>query len=189
MARKRKSLRPSVRFEVFKRDGFTCGYCGSTPPAVVLEVDHIIAVANGGTDEVENLLTACRDCNAGKGARSLESTPSDVADRLDVRREAAEQLRLYNEFLLEQRERETAAIERLGSYWFRSISPRSTYIFGTDRERSMRRFIKGLTEVELVESIDTAMLRKPAYGIDHDEQTWRYFCGVCWSKIREKGAR
>ena len=38
---KRKSLSKKIRFEVFKRDKFTCQYCGKTAPNVVLEVDHI----------------------------------------------------------------------------------------------------------------------------------------------------
>lgn len=60
------------RFEIFKRDKFTCQYCGRKSPAVVLECDHIQAVANGGTDEIENLVTACFDCNRGKSDAPLQ---------------------------------------------------------------------------------------------------------------------
>ena len=45
---KRKSITKSVRFEVFKRDGFKCQYCGASAPDVILEVDHIVPVAEGG---------------------------------------------------------------------------------------------------------------------------------------------
>ncbi len=54
------------RFDILQRDRFTCQYCGGTPPLAILQVDHILAVANGGGDEPENLRTACRDCNLGK---------------------------------------------------------------------------------------------------------------------------
>ena len=37
----RVPMSKKMRFDVFKRDGFQCQYCGSTPPSVVLEVDHI----------------------------------------------------------------------------------------------------------------------------------------------------
>ena len=37
----RKGLSKKIRFEVFKRDQFTCQYCGKQAPNVVLEVDHI----------------------------------------------------------------------------------------------------------------------------------------------------
>lgn len=71
MAAKRKTLSRSVRFEVFKRDKFTCQYCGRKSPDVVLEADHIQPVAKGGLNDLLNLVTACDTCNGGKGAREL----------------------------------------------------------------------------------------------------------------------
>ena len=67
----RKVLSKKTRFEVFKRDKFTCQYCGRVAPDVILEVDHIKPVAKGGTDDFLNLITSCRDCNRGKGATTL----------------------------------------------------------------------------------------------------------------------
>lgn len=61
----------SVRFEVFKRDEFTCRYCGRTTPDVTLHVDHVLAVANGGSDEMDNLVTSCLECNLGKSDTPL----------------------------------------------------------------------------------------------------------------------
>ena len=61
------------RFAVFERDGFKCRYCGrSADEGVVLETDHILPRAAGGKDGMENLVTACRECNKGKGDRLLE---------------------------------------------------------------------------------------------------------------------
>lgn len=68
----RKSVGKKVRFEVFKRDSFTCQYCGKTAPEVVLELDHINPVASGGGNDMLNLITACKDCNRGKGARDID---------------------------------------------------------------------------------------------------------------------
>ena len=67
----RKPLSKAVRFEVFKRDKFTCQYCGASAPEVLLEVDHIKPVAKGGTDDMLNLVTACRACNRGKTCKEL----------------------------------------------------------------------------------------------------------------------
>ena len=45
---KRKPISKKLRFEIFKRDKFTCQYCGKMAPDVVLEVDHIKPVCKGG---------------------------------------------------------------------------------------------------------------------------------------------
>jgi len=63
---KRESLSKKIRFEVFKRDKFTCQYCGEKSPDVVLNCHHIEPVAKGGTDDITNLITSCFDCNNGK---------------------------------------------------------------------------------------------------------------------------
>lgn len=67
----RKSISKKLRFEVFKRDSFRCQYCGRNAPDVILEVDHIKPVAEGGKNTLLNLITSCRDCNRGKGKRTL----------------------------------------------------------------------------------------------------------------------
>lgn len=46
----RTSIKKKIRFEVFKRDKFTCQYCGRKAPDIVLEVDHIHPVAEGGAN-------------------------------------------------------------------------------------------------------------------------------------------
>ena len=74
--KKRKPLTKKVRFEVFKRDRFTCQYCGRMAPDIILEIDHIIPVAAGGTNDLLNLVTSCKDCNRGKGKRKLSDASS-----------------------------------------------------------------------------------------------------------------
>ena len=56
-----------LRWEVLERDNFTCQYCGKTAPDVMLQVDHKTALADGGTDNLDNLVTSCASCNHGKG--------------------------------------------------------------------------------------------------------------------------
>lgn len=68
----RKPLSKKIRFEVFKRDQFKCQYCGSSAPDVVLQVDHINPVSNGGDNELLNLITSCEPCNNGKRARLID---------------------------------------------------------------------------------------------------------------------
>lgn len=56
-----------LRFETFKRNNFTCYYCGRKPPECILHVDHIHPISKKGERyKKENLITACSDCNYGK---------------------------------------------------------------------------------------------------------------------------
>lgn len=68
----RKNISKKMRYEVFKRDSFRCQYCGRSAPEVILEADHIKPVAEGGKNTMVNLITSCRDCNRGKGKRTLD---------------------------------------------------------------------------------------------------------------------
>jgi len=66
---KRRTMSPKMRRDIFLKDGFKCRECGAYPGKdrlVWLEVDHIVPVAKGGTDEPSNLRTLCNHCNAGK---------------------------------------------------------------------------------------------------------------------------
>ena len=55
-----------LRWQILYRDKYTCQYCGQAAPNVQLEVDHIIPVVDGGTDDLSNLATSCWACNRGK---------------------------------------------------------------------------------------------------------------------------
>lgn len=71
--RPRSGVTPRVRFAVLESAGFTCRYCGAMAPAVRLVVDHVVPVADGGSDDPDNLVAACVECNAGKADRPLTS--------------------------------------------------------------------------------------------------------------------
>lgn len=94
---------PKVRFEVLKRDKFTCRYCGAKAPDVVLHVDHIQPRSKGGTNDLMNLVTACKDCNNGKKARLLGDLSVSVANReaMEKAQEQAEQLRMMAQWQAE----------------------------------------------------------------------------------------
>lgn len=68
-----KRPRPQVkltRYEVFRRDNFTCQYCGQPTPRPT--IDHVIPRQRGGGYCWENLVTACQECNTRKGNRTPE---------------------------------------------------------------------------------------------------------------------
>lgn len=90
----RQALSKRLRFEVFKRDGFKCVYCGAPPTGGVLHVDHVIPVVEGGTNDPENLVTSCPDCNLGKSGVPLDRHELKQFDP-DTALEHAEQLRAW----------------------------------------------------------------------------------------------
>lgn len=94
---KREPVSKTLRFEVFKRDKFTCQYCGRKAPDIVLEVDHIIPVSKGGKTIVSNLITACFDCNRGKKDKTIDDNTiikkqQDQLEQLQERREQIEMM-------------------------------------------------------------------------------------------------
>ena len=112
---KRKPLSKKIRFEVFKRDSFKCQYCGRSAPEVVLHVDHIKPVAEGGTNDLLNLITACADCNLGKGKRKLSDSSVIEKQRkqleeLNERREQLEMLVEWKQGLDKLGEREVEIV-------------------------------------------------------------------------------
>lgn len=96
-ASKRKTLSKKIRFEVFKRDNFTCQYCGRMAPDVILEVDHISPISSGGDNSIINLITSCFDCNRGKGKRKLTQNEEikkqqEMLKQLNQKREQLEMM-------------------------------------------------------------------------------------------------
>lgn len=100
--RQRATISPKTRFEVFKRDSFRCQYCGAAAPEVLLTLDHIKPVAEGGPDDIMNLVTACGSCNSGKGARTLDD--GSAVERQRRQLEELEERRQQLEMMLQWRQ-------------------------------------------------------------------------------------
>ena len=58
-----------LRDIVFRRDDFTCAYCGAR--GVNLECDHVVPVSRGGSHTLTNLITSCFACNRSKSDKLL----------------------------------------------------------------------------------------------------------------------
>jgi hypothetical protein len=67
---------PEVKAEVLARDGHVCLACGTTRN---LQVDHIIALYHGGSNEAGNLQTLCKQCNLLKNKRLINFRVSRTA--------------------------------------------------------------------------------------------------------------
>ena len=191
------SLSVRTRFEVLKRDRFTCSYCGRTPPEALLEVDHIIPVAAGGSDDIDNLTTACWDCNRGKSDRLLvEGTAPLVSQRaVEEAQLRAEQARAYAEAVQARRDLESRFFQMVTEEW--AIGFGATLIEETDgsywRLREYERFpnqssVKRiLTKLPVDQVIEAAQITSSKFSYAN-AQAERYFFGVCWKKITEHEA-
>lgn len=113
--RKQKPIPARIRFEVLKRDHFRCQYCGRAAPEIVLHVDHVVPLKNGGKTDVLNLVSACVDCNLGKAAVPLSDSSAVEKQRAAVelaatRKEQVEMMAQWARELTESKDAEVAAV-------------------------------------------------------------------------------
>ena len=66
------------RKNLFKRDRYTCQYCGVQPGPEALTIEHVVPRAKGGTSTWENCVLACIPCNKRKADR----TPTEAGMKL-----------------------------------------------------------------------------------------------------------
>jgi len=151
----RRSTGKRLRFEVFKRDYFTCRYCGAQPPEAVLVVDHVLPVARGGMHTLDNLITACETCNQGKAARLLgDAPPRTDADLLymETQQEIAE-IRRYQEALAAKERAIDGLVETKQQLWLKDSgldwSPSDRLVKSLLRRYPPEVVANGITDVAL----------------------------------------
>ena len=173
---KRKSLKKGIRFEVFKRDSFTCQYCGAKAPDVILEVDHIIPVKEGGTDDIMNLVTSCRDCNRGKSCKMIsddsvvvkrQKAAEDAQERLEMMRMLAE----WQEELLVETDIQIDQLETLMCNYYPDRS------FNENGRRDLIKLIKRFSYKEVYDAFDIALCK-----YDNLEYAFSKIGGICWNR-------
>lgn len=172
-----------MRFRVFKRDGFKCAYCGQTPPSVILEVDHVIPKSKNGKDDINNYVTACFDCNRGKGVETLDVIPNTLIDNLERIKEKQEQVQAYNNYL-KRLERQTKAdidvIDHIYNGTFNDWCLSDKFKNG-----SLRLFLSKLPTPKVMQAMALACSVKEGYS----DQAIKYFCGICWNWIKNPETR
>lgn len=138
----RKTIPKSVRFDVFKRDNFTCQYCGRKSPDIVLHIDHINPVSKGGGNEVINLITSCVECNLGKSDKL-------ISDKTSIEKQRAQ---------LEELNRRREQLEMLLA-WRDELSNFDEYVAGQVVER-LNEFMDGASINELGRATIIGWLKK-----------------------------
>jgi len=73
-------IRQEKRLAIYLRDGCACAYCGAAvETGAQLTLDHLRPVSKGGSNEAQNLVTACVSCNSARGRRSVVTFAEAVA--------------------------------------------------------------------------------------------------------------
>lgn len=176
-----------LRFEIFRRDNHTCRYCGAAAPDVSLTVDHVVPEALGGSDEADNLVTACADCNSGKtsvppGAPLVE----DVAQGALRWAKAMERAAAIQASDQDRFQEFVDHFDALWSDWHVGASDAEDgepLPLPGDYTQSLHRlYALGLDGEFVKYAIRTAM-EAPRVKTHN---VFRYFAGVCWRHLEER---
>lgn len=171
----RKPISTRTRFEVFKRDKFTCQYCGATPPSVILHVDHIIAVSKGGSNAKTNLATSCQACNLGKSNVSLQNIPKSLADQADEIKEREKQLKAFRKIIQDHEDRVTEDAWSVIHALYGDQCNQINRIYMS----SIRKFLSLMPLHEMINAAESSL------RITSQSARFKYFCAICWRKIKE----
>lgn len=151
----KKPISKKIRFEVFKRDHFTCQYCGRSAPDAILEVDHLTPVAEGGENDLLNLVTSCRECNRGKGKKKLSDNSVVEKQRAQLHElaEKREQVEMMIQWRDELRKLKEMEVDSICNDFFNETRTR---LDSNSREK-VRRLISEFSYLEVMDAMDIAI--------------------------------
>jgi hypothetical protein len=192
---KRKSIGTKLRFEVFKRDSFTCQYCGGSAPDVILEIDHISPVSKGGDNDIMNLVTSCWGCNSGKGDRELDDDA--VIEKQRAQLEELNERRLQLEMMLQWRDGLKSIEEQQCEAAAERFSNVSGYTLNRTGAKAIKSHVRKFGLTAVLDALDVAAERYLRY---EDEQETRFtqesveqmlskVPGVCYIESRSETER
>lgn len=178
MPMKRKSTGKRLRFSIFARDNFTCRYCGRQSDSVELQIDHIIPICKGGTNDESNLVTSCVPCNQGKAGIKLDQAAPNESDRLRLAQELNEQMRAAERARLMvsgRKDRRKAVME--------FICEQTGYpSFHEETGRTIFSYVE-----QFGEEIVYPWIERAAEKTSHDQALGKYVSGCRRSFIAEQG--
>jgi hypothetical protein len=176
----RKAISKKLRFEVFKRDAFTCQYCGKSAPSVVLEIDHINPVKSSGDNDIMNLITSCFDCNRGKGARKLSdkevlNKQMEELKRLNETREQMKEMLRWKQELVNLADEQINVIEGV-------LEDYETEL--TDLGKS--NFKKWIEKYGFSEVYESLLLSISQYQSESISKAVSYTPRICANRVKQK---
>lgn len=82
MSYTRKPVSKEIRQLVYNKCNGHCAYCGCELEYKDMQVDHIVAVGRGGSNDIDNLLPSCRQCNYDKHKKTIEGFRKRISKEL-----------------------------------------------------------------------------------------------------------
>jgi hypothetical protein len=168
------ALSKRLRFEILRRDNHACRYCGRSAPEVKLHIDHVVPRVLGGTDEPSNLATSCDECNGGKSSSAPDQNVVDDVSQKTLQwsaaiAQAAEEMMAASGGRNELHEAVLAAWPN----FYRNRIP-------ADFSDTVDQFITAGLPGDVIVDMAKVAAYKPGVG-----DRWRYFCGCCWTRVRQ----
>ena len=165
-----------TRYEVLRRDDFTCRYCRSKDNE--LHVDHVTPVSLGGDDRPTNLVAACKDCNLGKASVSPDTATLDHLDEQTIAYEKARAVVVARETKKAKAKRKV--YRQVSEAWAASTSGYSN--MAPDWRTTVSTWMgRGLSVERIIEAIEIAG------GKSHlpDSAIYPYTCKILWNWVSE----
>lgn len=169
-----------TRYEVLRRDNYTCRYCRSVDNP--LTVDHVLPAALGGSDAPENLVAACKDCNAGKSSTSPDAVL--VADvKADDLRWNAALARIAKARARQRKRREAYCSDFLDAWLSWHYGSEKTKIpMPASWQASIERFYELGVPIDDLRDCVRVACGNDRVAVD---ETFRYFAGCVWRVVDE----
>jgi hypothetical protein len=171
-----------LRYEVLRRDGYACYYCGAKAPEVKLEVDAVVPEALGGSHkDPANLVAACEDCNSGKSSSSpdaplVAAVADDAAKWAEAKAAAAGQLQEH----VAEREAAYTKFDKAWSGWTYGAQK-----LPVPRPDDWRNSVDAFLDTGLPLDVLLWCVKRAMGSRATPDGTFRYMCGIAWRRIAE----
>lgn len=180
----RKPISKRIRFEVFKRDKFTCQYCGRMAPDVTLEVDHIKPVSKGGKNEIMNLVTSCLECNRGKS--NIELSDDAVIKKQQAQLQELADRKEQLELMLEWRRSLNSFDDECLNAILDVIKTKANGTLNSNGKRIIKRLIKEYSFAEVMDSTEIAINSYYNDSKESLEDAINKIGGICYLRKTQK---
>ncbi len=175
----------TLRFNVLRRDNFKCRYCGAQAD----RVDHVTPRAMGGPDTAENLVAACEPCNSGKAA--IPPDAPMIAQVSEANLRWADAIKRVGAQRAASQSAEKTLVDNVSRYWMEAAAREGWNYWAKwpdgARDSIANFYRSGLNLSDLKHAVDVVMGKSSRQM--SVSRMWKYFCGVCWTEIRDRQAK